>query len=319
MRIKNNLKNELKEVKLLIKNEVITDKSISKLYGHVFKASGKQIRSKLSLISSSLKANKQNYKKRIALAAVIELLHSATLVHDDVIDESSIRRGQKSINNLWSNSHGVLIGDFIYSKAFILMVKIKNLKLLEELSFATNDISKGELIQLDAINNIKIKLDDLLEISYYKTGRLFEAAAKSAAYLIDSNLKYTKQISKSAKYIGIIFQIKDDLLDYQINEKKLGKPSFQDIKESKITYPFYFAYKNANIQQKKTLRSFLGNKSINKSKSYKLIDSLNGIVETKKLLNEHYKNANFYIKKLEDNKIRKEMLELLELAILRDK
>ena len=136
MRIKNNLENELKEVKLLIKNEVIKDKSISKLYGHVFKTSGKQIRSKLSLISSSLKANKQNYKKRIALAAVIELLHSATLVHDDVIDESSIRRGQKSINNLWSNSHGVLIGDFIYSKAFILMVKIKNLKLLEELSLS---------------------------------------------------------------------------------------------------------------------------------------------------------------------------------------
>ena len=104
------------------------------------------------------------------MAAVIELLHTATLVHDDVVDSSAVRRGNASVNSIWTNSHSVLIGDYIYSKAFTMMVGLDNMKILEELSDATNDISKGELIQLDSINNINIDLPYLLKISYFKQG-----------------------------------------------------------------------------------------------------------------------------------------------------
>ena len=105
------------------------------------------------------------------------------MVHDDVVDSSQTRRGAASVNNIWTNSHSVLIGDYIYSKAFMLMVELNDMRILKELSNATNEISKGELIQLDAINNINISLEDLLQISYFKTGRLFEAAARSGAIL----------------------------------------------------------------------------------------------------------------------------------------
>ena len=167
------------------------------------------------------------------------------MVHDDVVDSSQTRRGAASVNSIWTNSHSVLIGDYIYSKAFMLMVELNDMRILKELSNATNEISKGELIQLDAINNINISLEDLLQISYFKTGRLFEAAARSGALLANGEVSYIKNSTNFSKNLGILFQIKDDLLDYEI-ESSSGKPNFQDIKEKKITYPFYFAYKNAN-------------------------------------------------------------------------
>ena len=133
------------------------------------------------------------------------------------------RRGAKTINNFWTNSHGVLMGDFIYSKAFMLMVDLSNLKILNELSKATNDISKGELIQLDLVGKKEVTLDELLQISYFKTGRLFEASAKCGAILVNENdKKYISNVSSFAKNLGIAFQIKDDMLDYSSNAKRLG-------------------------------------------------------------------------------------------------
>jgi len=275
------LQKEINLVEKMIKKDVAIETTIKNLYDHIFKSNGKKIRARLNLISSSLDRNK-NKNFRIKLAAIIELLHTATLVHDDVVDDSSIRRGKKSVNNVWSNAHGVLIGDYIYSKAFIYMVDIGNQQILQELSNATNDISQGELIQLDAINNKEITLNKLKKISYFKTGRLFEASAKTGALLAGANKKCIENISKCAKNIGILFQIKDDLLDYSSNSKT-GKPQFQDLKEGKITYPFFYAYKNANNKEKKTLIDSLGNKKVSTFKILKLIARLDGINKTKKL------------------------------------
>ncbi|MDA9212710.1 polyprenyl synthetase family protein, partial [Gammaproteobacteria bacterium] len=163
----NNLNKELLLVRKVLKKEIIEEEIISNLYDYIFKSSGKQIRARLSLLTSSI--DRRKGVKRLKLAAVIELLHTATLVHDDVVDSSAVRRGNASVNSIWTNSHSVLIGDYIYSKAFMMMVGLDNMKILEELSDATNDISKGELIQLDSINNINIDLPYLLKISYFKT------------------------------------------------------------------------------------------------------------------------------------------------------
>ena len=281
MKNKNFIEKELLLVKNLIKDEIIEERSIKELYRYIFQSDGKRLRAKLSLLSSS--KNKRIYKKRLELAAVIELLHTATLVHDDVVDNSSERRGITSVNKVWSNAHGVLIGDYIYSKAFMLMVKVGKQDILSELANATNDISKGELIQLDALNNTRIKLNDLENISYFKTGRLFEAAAKSGALLANSDNHFKKNISECAKNLGILFQIKDDLLDYSTDSKKLGKPIFQDLREGKVTYPFYFAYKKANKAEKLNLKSFLGKSNLNKKVAYELIEKLGGIKKTELL------------------------------------
>ena len=287
MKNTNSLQKELKIVKRLIKDEVIAEKNISDLYKYIFKSDGKKIRVKLSLLTSSL--NKRINKKRLKLAAVIELLHTATLVHDDVVDESQTRRGIKSVNTLWSNAHGVLIGDYIYSKAFILMVEIAEPKILYELANATNDISKGELIQLDALNNVSIDLKQLEAISYYKTGRLFEASAKTGAILSSGDRNFVSNVSKCAKNLGVLFQIKDDLLDYSLDEKAIGKPVFQDIKEGKLTYPFYFAYINADKNNKEKLLSYLGKNRLNIKSIYSLIQNLNGIKDTE-FLDANYQN-----------------------------
>ena len=310
------INNDLKEVNKLLRKNIIKEKTISNLYDYIFKKNGKQLRARLSLISSSV--DRRQGKKRYKLAAIIELLHNATLVHDDVVDESPTRRGVKSVNNIWTNAHGVLIGDYIYSKAFMLMVEIGNSKILEELSSATNDISKGELIQLDAINNTSISLSKLEDISYFKTGRLFEASARCGALLSNSKGSYVHNISECAKNLGIVFQIKDDLLDYLGQEDTLGKPAFQDIKEGKVTYPFYFAYKNAGKKDKKILQAMLGNKKFSHLKVSKLVNKLGGIIETENLAVKYIKKCKASALKI-DKHIQQEMLKLLDSSINRNK
>ena len=314
MDINTNITKELKLVDNFIKKDLIKEKTISGLYKYIFKSGGKKIRARLNLISSSANKHKDRYK----LASIIELLHTATLVHDDVVDNSPTRRGIESVNNLWTNSHGVLIGDYIYSKAFILMVEMENMKILEELAAATNDISQGELIQLDAIKNLDISLNKLKKISYFKTGRLFEAAARTGAILAKSNKSYTNDISESAKNLGILFQIRDDLLDYSIN-LKTGKPSYQDLREGKVTYPFFFAYKNANKKEQKQLRNLLGNKKLNQINTSQLISRLDGINKTNELAKKYHQQAIKYAKKINKLVIKQEMIELANIAINRDK
>ena len=308
------LLNELKIVESIIKRDLNKEKIISNIDSYIFKSSGKKMRAMLSLIASSKKQN----SNRIKLAAVIELLHTATLVHDDVVDESPTRRGIKSVNNTWSNSHGVLIGDYIYSKAFMYMVDIDNNEIMKELANATNEISQGELIQLEAIKNIDITLNKLKKISYFKTGRLFEASAKTGAIIANADIKYRENISKCAKNLGILFQIKDDLLDYS-EELKIGKPVFQDIKEGKVTYPFYFAYKNANFKQKNQLKDLLINSRNIKKNDIELIKSLGGITKTHKLANQYYEKSINYAKKINVLNISEEMIELADTALNRKK
>jgi len=314
MNINTNITKELKLVDDFIKKDLIKEKTISGLYKYIFKSDGKKIRARLSLISSSVNKHKDRYK----LASVIELLHTATLVHDDVVDNSPTRRGIKSVNNLWTNSHGVLIGDYIYSKAFILMVEIGNMKILKELAAATNDISQGELIQLDAIENLDISLNKLKKISYFKTGRLFEAAARTGAMITNPNKSYLDNISESAKNLGILFQIRDDLLDYSIS-LKTGKPSFQDLRESKVTYPFFYAYKNANKKEQKQLRNLLGNKKLNQTAVNKLIIKLGGIDKTNRLAKKYFDETIKYANNIKKQSVKKEMIELANIALNRDK
>jgi octaprenyl-diphosphate synthase len=305
---------ELKAVEKLIKTDINKEKTILGLYNYIFKSDGKKIRSRLNLIASSSSKNSHRYK----LASIIELLHTATLVHDDVVDNASTRRGAVSVNSLWSNAHGVLIGDYIYSKAFMLMVEIGKKDILAELADATNDISQGELIQLDAISNIKISLNKLKKISYFKTGRLFEASAKTGAMLAGANKNFIKNIGESAKNIGILFQIKDDLLDYS-NTSKTGKQSFQDLKEGKVTYPFFFALKNSSQKEKKQLISFLGNQRLNEKKTLVLISKLNGLTKTQQLAEKFYTSSIDAAKTINNQFIRQEMIELANMALNREK
>ena len=316
--INNSYKNELQLVNKLIKSEIINETVIQELYDYIFKKNGKQLRPLLSLIASS--TDKRKNSKRVQIAAIIELLHTATLVHDDVVDESPLRRGAKTINSFWTNSHGVLMGDFIYSKAFMLMVNLSNLEILNELSKATNDISQGELIQLDLIGKKEVTLDKLLQVSYFKTGRLFEASAKTGAMLANISADEIKTFGLLGKAIGIAFQIQDDLLDYKAFKLNTGKPSLKDFREGKITFPLYFAMQNAQPKDKEFLLKHLGSEKISQihqAKIYKLIQSEASQKATKTLLKKYINEAHKYLESLKNHACYNEMLNLITVSTTR--
>ena len=305
-----NLKKDLKKVESLMRKNLSKEPVVKDLYDYIFDKSGKKVRASISLISSyGMNKNQQN---RVKLAAIIELLHTATLVHDDIIDNSDLRRGKTTVNVVWSNSHGVLIGDFIYSKAFMLMNEIGNFKVIDELSSATNKIAEGELMQLANKNNLDTSLQQLKKISYYKTGRLFEASAKSAAMLSGKSTSFIENISKAAKLIGIVFQVRDDLLDYGISKGNIGKPKMQDILEDKITYPLYFALKSSSKKDSSKILKKLKNKDFSIEEVADFVSSSNAFNKCNSLIQNYNNEISKCINQISNKEIRDEMLNLSE-------
>ncbi|MDA7600115.1 polyprenyl synthetase family protein [Gammaproteobacteria bacterium] len=310
---------ELKRVQSTIKKELASEKIIQEIYEYIFNAEGKKTRALLCLLASQSSEIKSS--SRVNLASIIELLHTATLVHDDVVDESDLRRGTRSVNQVWTNSYSVLMGDFIYSKAFILMVKLGVPSILDELAKATNDIARGEIIQLELFEKRQlIDLKDLLKVSYLKTGRLFEASAKTGAMLACGSEDEIKTFGLLGKALGIAFQIKDDILDYEALKLDIGKPALKDFKEGKVTFPLYFAIQQANTKDKNFLLSQLGQSKIsknNQNKIYQLIQNDKTKKEIDALLGKYTKETLKHLNKLKHHACYNEILSLITYSKIR--
>ena len=310
---------ELRRVQSTIKKELASEKIIQEIYEYIFNAEGKKTRALLCLFASKASDIKSN--TRINLASIIELLHTATLVHDDVVDESELRRGARSVNQVWTNSYSVLMGDFIYSKAFILMVKLGIPAVLDELAKATNDIARGEIIQLELFEKKQlIELKDLLKVSYLKTGRLFEASAKTGAMLACRSSEEIKTFGLLGKALGTAFQIQDDILDYEALRLDTGKPALKDFKEGKITFPLYFALQQANTKDKNFIMGQLGQSKILKkdqNKIYQLIQNDKTQKEINALLEKYTKETLRHLNKLKHHACYNEMLELINFSKIR--
>ncbi len=309
----------LGKVQTTIKNELASEKIIQEIYEYIFNAEGKKTRALISLLASESQDIKLN--NRIILASIIELLHTATLVHDDVVDQSEQRRGTRSVNQVWTNSYSVLIGDFIYSKAFILMVKLGIPSILDELAKATNDIARGEIIQLDLFEKKQpIELNGLLKISYLKTGRLFEASAKTGAMLACRSKEEVKTFGLLGKALGTAFQIQDDILDYEALKLNTGKPALKDFKEGKVTFPLYFALQHANAKDKNFIMSLLGQSKISKkdqNKIYQLIQNDKTQKDINALLEKYTKETLRHLNKLKHHACYNEMIDLITFSKIR--
>ena len=310
---------ELNRVQATIEKELSNEKIIQEIYEYIFNVKGKKTRALLCLLAS--KSSDIKPKNRIALASIIELLHTATLVHDDVVDESERRRGTESVNQVWTNSYSVLMGDFIYSKAFILMVKLGISSILDELAKATNDIARGEIIQLELFENKQpITLDDLLKVSYLKTGRLFEASAKTGAMLACKSKEEIKIFGQLGKALGTAFQIQDDILDYEAFKLDIGKPAFKDFREGKITFPLYFALQNIDKKNRRFLLDRLGQSKLLKKDQniiYQLIRDDKTQKEINALLDKYAKETLKHLNKLKHHPCYNEMLNLINFSYLR--
>jgi octaprenyl-diphosphate synthase len=231
---------EIKQVEQLINQQTQNSVGIIELASNnLIGSGGKRIRPTLTLATSKLLGNISS--DAIHLAAAVEMIHNATLLHDDVIDHAEFRRGSRTSNILWGNTASVLVGDYLFAKAFELMIHANNMKVLNTLAKASSMVAQGEVHQLSAKHNIKLSLDEYLKIIGAKTASLFAASSEVGALVASCDEPQQQACHDFGYNMGIAFQIIDDMLDYRIDLQNLGKPYGNDMREGKITLPVILA------------------------------------------------------------------------------
>lgn len=224
---------------------------INRVADYIINSGGKRLRPALVLLSAG--AFGETSTKHHQLAAIIEFIHTATLLHDDVVDESSMRRGQATANTMFGNAASVLVGDFVYSRAFQMMVEIQNMRVMEVLAEATNIIAEGEVLQLLHCHDADITDEAYLKVIHYKTAKLFEAATRLGAIISGASSHDEQAMAEYGMRLGTAFQLIDDVLDFSDNHD-VGKNLGDDLAEGKPTLPLLFAMRNGNPQQREIIR-----------------------------------------------------------------
>jgi octaprenyl-diphosphate synthase len=244
---------EMLEVDAVIARRLTSDVAmVNQIAAYIVHAGGKRMRPKLVLLF----ANALGFKgsDRFELAAVVEFIHTATLLHDDVVDESSLRRGKPTANAMFGNAASVLVGDFLYSRAFQMMVSCKRLRVLEVLADATNVIAEGEVLQLMNMHDPDITIADYLRVIRYKTAKLFEASARLGAVLAEASPDVEEACAGYGRALGTAFQLIDDVLDYEGDPRQLGKNVGDDLREGKATLPLLIAMERGSPEQALLIR-----------------------------------------------------------------
>ena len=244
-------------------NETIQDQLnsdvalINQLGLYIVSGGGKRLRPLLALLSA--RALGYQGEQHIMAAAFVEFIHTATLLHDDVVDESDMRRGKATANAAFGNAASVLVGDFIYTRSFQMMTKLGSFKILELMSDSVNVIAEGEVQQLINCNDPSVTEADYMQVIYSKTARLFEAATQIGAILSDAPAETELALQNYGKYLGTAFQLIDDVMDYTADGKEMGKNVGDDLAEGKPTLPLLYAMHNSNGEDAALIRSAIEN------------------------------------------------------------
>lgn len=252
------MKVDMKKVDDILINRLDTDVDlINQMSHYIITSGGKRLRPLLLLLCA--RATNYEGEHHYPLAAVIELIHTATLLHDDVVDESKTRRGGDSANEIWGNAASVLVGDFLYSRAFEIMVEPNSMEIMRILSKATNKIAEGEVLQLLNIRNTDISQTEYYGVIERKTACLFEAACQIGAILANVSKKTIKALGDYGLHLGNAFQIIDDVLDYESSTEIMGKEVGNDLAEGKITLPMIYALEKTSGAKNKLLKTAIEN------------------------------------------------------------
>ena len=235
---------------------------IDQISNYIVTAGGKRIRPRLVLLLSE--ALGFDGTERFELAAVVEFIHTATLLHDDVVDESALRRGRATANAMFGNAASVLVGDFLYSRAFQMMVSVNCMRVLDVLADATNVIAEGEVLQLLNMHDADLAVDDYLRVIRFKTAKLFEASARLGAVLASAAPGVEASCADFGRSLGTAFQLIDDLLDYEGNRDELGKNVGEDLREGKPTLPLLVAMQRAEQVDRDLIRHAIQHGEVNK-------------------------------------------------------
>jgi octaprenyl-diphosphate synthase len=289
---------------------------VEEISEYLIDAGGKRLRPLLVLLSAN--ASRYQGRQHIALAAIIEFLHTAMLLHDDVVDDSELRRGRKTVNATWGNPASVLVGDFLHSRAFEMMVKIGDLRVMEILSHATNTIAEGEVQQLTNIRNPDISEASYMQVISRKTAMLFEAAAHSAAVLANANAEEEQALKQFGLHIGLAFQLVDDVLDYRGDTADLGKNVGDDLAEGKMTLPLIIARARGSQAQSDFVKNAIMSGGVeNLDDMVKVVTDTGGLDYTQQLALEQTAAASASIECLQDSPYKSAMQALANFSTAR--
>ena len=315
--LKSSLKRVEREISKNIKDE---EKLITLTAGHLIKAKGKKIRPLLTLIVSKM----LNYKGNadVTLAVCIEFIHNATLLHDDVIDTGKIRRGKLSANQIWGNKVSVLVGDYLLSRAFKLMVKNKSLKLLEILSQTSLILARGQIQDVGNNQNVNLTEKNYLSIIDAKTAELFRISCFLPTIITDQDKRTQKIFNDFGFNFGMAFQLSDDVLDYFGDSSKMGKSVGKDFFEGKVTYPVIHCFKKSDKKSKKIIAKLFFKRKRSKKDLALILDLMkktNTYKSSIEFVGKYAEKAKTKINKFEGNKYKVYLDDLVDHLIIRDK
>ena len=289
--LKDSVEDKLLLVEEKIKSKLISDvELVKKMTEYHLDTGGKRLRALLTLGSAKICGYSKGTRD-INLAACVELIHAATLMHDDVIDNGSVRRGKKTLNSVWNNHSSVLIGDYLLSRCFEMMVEDGNIEVLKLLSSTSSKIAQGEVLQLQHQGEVDMLEETYLKIISAKTAELFAAATKVGAILSDTKSKEKEALEFYGRNLGLTFQIADDTLDYNSELKLFGKKIGQDFYEGKITLPIILLFQKADNEEKERLKEIF-------SKNVRSKDDLEyslSLIKKYEIIKECYQKAEHYI------------------------
>ena len=289
---------------------------VEQISSYLVEAGGKRLRPLLVLLCA--KACGYDGRDHIKLAAIIEFLHTAMLLHDDVVDESDLRRGRKTVNAAWGNPASVLVGDFMHSRAFEMMVEIGNLRVMEILAQATNVIAEGEVQQLANVRNPDFSEQSYLQVIYRKTAMLFQAASHTAVVLAGANPATETALRDFGLHLGMAFQLIDDMLDYAGNAQDLGKNVGDDLAEGKVTLPLIIAMRNGDKAQANFIReTILAGGTEQLPSVIEMVRDTGGLRYTKSRASMEQEKAMKCLNMVTPSKFRNSMENLVKFAIER--
>jgi octaprenyl-diphosphate synthase len=304
-------------------NQVITDNLasevvlINQLSQHIILSGGKRLRPMLVILAA--RACRYEGDDDALLAAVVEFIHTATLLHDDVVDDSEMRRGQQTASSIWGNEAAVLVGDYLYSRAFQMMVRAQSMTIMDLLADTTNTIAQGEVLQLLNIRDPDTSKTRYHEVIYAKTACLFEAAARIGALLGNAAEERELALQTYGKHLGTAFQLIDDALDYSADSGQLGKNVGDDLAEGKPTLPLIHALENGNAQQRALIRDAIEQGSAERfNEIHQAIIETGALQHTVEQARVEARSARQQIEQLEESEYRRALMFLADYAVERN-
>ena len=308
---------DMESVDELIRESLRSDVMlVSQVSEHIVTSGGKRLRPLLVLLASRALGYAGN--KQIHAAAIIEFIHTATLLHDDVVDSSDRRRGQDTANTVFGNQASVLVGDFLYSRAFQMMVDIGRMRVMQILADATNTIAAGEVMQLMNIHDPDVSEADYRKVIYRKTARLFEAGAQIAAVLAERDPGDEAAMISYGQNLGTAFQLVDDALDYNASPEELGKNLGDDLAEGKPTLPLIYAMDNCSGEERQVLRSAIKSGGLDKmDEIHAIIDATGALKYTATRAQEAADAAIGALSDIPDSPYKEAMIAIADFAVKR--